>query len=187
MSSIVVSFATGASSTGEFLTVTSPIGEENDITVTPTGERSNTPFTVVGGGLNDSIDLSDDGIVGDATVLGLSGNDTIMGGAGDDFIDGGEGNDTIMGGMGADIIKGGGGNDVFEFASDDFMSGNMDLIADFDAEDGDRITLMGVSDRPSYDSGTGLVSVDGEEVIDIGRGLEGVEIEQDDDGNWEIF
>jgi len=187
MSSVVVSFDTGTQISGENLEVISPQGEENIINVRPNGDESGTPVTIIGGALDDSIDL---GVAGDSTALGLDGNDMIMGGAGNDLIDGGEGNDTLKGGMGADLFRGGVGNDIFEFLATELEANEINQVLDFQGKDGedivDTIKIMGASDV-SYSSDTGLISVDGEEAIQIGKGLD-VDVDQiEDTDTFEIF
>ena len=207
MSSVVVSFETGAlfEADSGSLEVVAPQPEANIITV-----KGDLPVSITGGKLDDKITLGG----GDATVLGQDGNDMVKGGIGDDAIFGGEGHDTLMGGAGADyidgglgddiikggapgadadehslgdILKGGAGDDIFEFVADEFESGATDLIIDFrDGED--TIAIHGVSDRVSYDSRTGIVSVDGDEAIDIGKGLEDVNpTKQGDSDTWKMF
>ena len=188
MSSVIVSYESGTMFIGENLEVISPQDEENIIEVLPNGDESGTSLTIIGGALNDSIDL---GVAGGSTALGLDGDDMIMGGAGNDLLDGGEGDDTLNGGMGVDLLRGGAGNDIFEFLTSDFEAGEIDQIFDFQTGDGediaDTIKIMGVSEGVSYDSDTGLLSVDGEEAIQIGKGLD-VDISQmDDTDTWEVF
>lgn len=160
-----------------------------------------TSITLTGGELADKITLmgegdatisglgGDDYIVsglGDDTLLGGLGNDTIMGGAGADIINGGDGEDVIKGGMGADLLEGGAGDDVFEFMADEFASDAVDEIRDFEDMD-DMIKIMGVgeSSTVSYDEVTGMVSIDGKSVIDVGEGMD-IEVEKTDEG-WELF
>ncbi|MEL7077844.1 MAG: calcium-binding protein [Cyanobacteria bacterium J06631_6] len=163
--------------------------QENVIEVKPSGDGPEfTSVTIIGGSQDDSIDL---GVAGSSTALGLDGNDLILGGTGNDLLDGGEGDDTLVGGMGADALKGGMGMDVFEFFASDFMVDEIDQVLDFEGKDGedivDTIKIMGVSDSVSYDSETGLVSVDGEEAIQIGKGLD-VDVNQiEGTDNWEVF
>jgi len=188
MSSVVISFDNGTQLTGENFSVIAPQGEENIIEVLSNGDESGSSVTIVGGSKNDSIDL---GVAGDSTALGLSGDDTIMGGAGNDLLDGGGGDDILKGGMGSDVLKGGTGNDIFEFLASDFKADELDQILDFQGKDGediiDSIKIMGVSDSVSYDSDTGLVSVDGKEAIEIGKGLD-IDVNKiEDTDTFELF
>ena len=151
-----------------------------------------TSISLTGGSLADEITLTGEG---DATISGLdgddyivsdSGNDTLLGGDGNDTIIGGSGADLIKGGMGADVLQGGEGDDVFEFMAEEFASDAIDRIEDFE-DMGDMIKIMGVGEDStvSYDEVTGMVSIDGEAVIDIGEGMD-VEATKTDD-TWELF
>lgn len=199
MSSIV---STTVSVNGTIFTTSSgfssfaPQGQANEIEVT----EGNAPGTLISGNLND-------------TIIGGAGNDTIIGGAGDDFLDGragadfilgGAGNDTIKGGAAGvdsdgdpagDILSGGAGNDLFEFIAIDggtaetneFVSGAIDEIVDFNDEGTDRILIRGASDV-TYNAQTGLISVNGSEAIDIGDAeLSGAPRQIDGTDNWELF
>lgn len=184
--------------TGSNLNVTGFANLENTIEVENIDPSS---ITLTGGELADKITLmgegdatisglgGDDHIIGglgDDTLLGGLGNDTIMGGAGADIINGGNGEDVIKGGMGADLLEGGAGDDVFEFMADEFASDAVDEIRDFEDMD-DMIKIMGVgeSSTVSYDEVTGMVSIDGKSVIDVGEGMD-IEVEKTDEG-WELF
>ena len=207
MSSVVVSFDTGASSSADSgsLEVVAPQGEANVIKV-----KGGLPIAIIGGSLDDRVTLgagdatvlgqdgddSIEGAIGDDTLMGGDGDDTLMGGIGADFIFGGDGNDLIKGdlpGMDADehslgdLIEGGAGDDVFEFVAGEFESGAIDRIVDF--KDGaDLIRIEGVSDNVAYDSGTGILSIDGKDAIAINKGLEDIKIEKEEGTNtWEVF
>lgn len=192
---------------GENLEIIGQQGEENIIEV-----KGDSPITIIGGSLGDEITTG----AGDATVLGGDGNDSIMGGIGDDVILGGEGADIINSGIGADfvfggagddiitgglpgmdsdgepmgdILSGGAGADVFEFALGEFESGAVDEIVDFKADGfADSIRILGVSDSSvSYDADTGMVSIDGQAVIDIGTDLDLEVTKKSDNDTWELF
>lgn len=70
------------------------------------------------------------------TVLQLDNIDfaAIIGGG---SVDGGAGDDTLRGGQGDDLLYGGDGADVFAVGED-----GVDLVADFDATQGDRIRVL---------------------------------------------
>lgn len=180
--SSIVSLATADSSfestiVGENLEIIGQQGEKNIIEVV-----GDSPISIVGGALDDKI-MTD---AGDDTVLGADGNDMLDGGSGDDVLIGGEGADTIIGGEGADVLIGGAGKDVFEFAADEFESGMVDQITDFEDGSMDKIIITGVGNASvTYSPDTGVVSIDGEEAIDIGSGLDVNENKVDD--TWEIF
>jgi Ca2+-binding RTX toxin-like protein len=85
------------------------------------------------------------------TLSGLDGNDQLIGNGGADLLFGGSGADILIGGAGADTLTGGSEADLFRFliASDSGRGRNADLIADFNAAEGDRIDLSGIDARPS--------------------------------------
>ena len=182
--------------------VTAQQGEENEITIV-TAEPTDTA-KALGGSLADSITVK----VGKAIIFGGDGDDTIMGGAandilrggegndfikggfGDDTILGGEGDDVITGGFGSDELSGGSGADIFEFAVGGINSSDLDMITDFQ-DDGfaDSIKIFGVGTEGAvtYDSGTGIVSINGDAAIDIGAGKD-IEIDVNEDtGTWNLF
>ena len=189
---------------GEQLEIVGQQGEENIIEV-----EGDSPITIIGGALNDTVI----GGAGDATIFTGDGNDKIQSGNGDDILVGGEGDDTILGGLGADFISGGDGNDIivsslpgmdsngnpmgdtlrggagediFVFTADEFESGAVDEILDFEA-DIDKIRITGVSNgNVNYNQNTGMISIKGEEVIDVGTDLDIEESNKGDD-TWELF
>ena len=65
-------------------------------------------------------------------VDGNEGDDALFGGGGDDTLNGGTGDDTLNGREGDEVLTGGDGADLFVF--NDFRSGEVDTITDF--EDG---------------------------------------------------
>jgi len=75
-----------------------------------------------GGGSSDNIHY---GTPDADTLTGTSGDDTIYGCDGDDVIYGLAGNDVIRGGPDADEMYGGAGDDIFEFETDDVVSGEI--------------------------------------------------------------
>ena len=187
-------------------------GTNNDQITTQVNDQIFTAgLNSIGGDGNDDIM----GGIDDDTLIGGEGNDTLKGGVGADFIFGGDGNDLIIGGLPGmdanddpvgDILQGGAGDDIFEFVRgigkdnaedaaegtvifNEFESGAVDEIVDFQNEGADKIRIFGVGDDVvSYDSETGLVSIDGDAAIDIGKGLEDIEIERKDGTDtWEIF
>jgi len=210
--SSIVSLATPGSTfdttiVGENLEIIGQQGEENIIEV-----KGDSPITIVGGSLEDTITAG----AGDASIISGDGDDMLKGGIGDDILSGGEGKDTIYGGIGADFIFGGDGNDlirgglpgmdsdgnpmgdtirggagedIFEFAKGEFDSEAVDEIVDFKADGfADLIRIFGVTDGGvTYDSETGLVSINGQEAIDIGTGLDVDINQQGDSDTWELF
>jgi Ca2+-binding RTX toxin-like protein len=128
-----------------------------------------------------------EGGLGNDIMEGNDGDDIMKGGAGHDVIDGGEGRDIIKGGAGSDIMTGGAGNDIFAFVAEELASG-VDHIEDFQVDE-DKIRIVGLGDKMvSYDSNTGVIAVDGQEAINIGPGMEDLEMRQiQDTDNWEIM
>lgn len=77
-----------------------------------------------------------------ADVLrGSSAANRLIGDAGDDDLAGRGGDDALSGGTGADRLEGGHGADLFVFAE---VDAGRDVIADFNAAEGDRIDLSGI-------------------------------------------
>jgi Ca2+-binding RTX toxin-like protein len=125
---------------------------------------------------------------GDDILFGGAGNDVLEGGDGDDILLGGKGNDIIRPGKGVDIMIGGVGKDVFEFFADDLVPGEMNRILDFtSAEDTIRFKGIGNDANVVYDSTTGKVSVNGEDILQIDPGLDLTIDDSDNNGNWELF
>ncbi|MEO1672414.1 MAG: hypothetical protein AAFR77_16850 [Cyanobacteria bacterium J06631_2] len=117
---------------------------------------------ILGGEDNDTIG----GGAGADTILGGNDGDLIFAYDGDDVVDAGEGNDIIYSGKGSDILFGGAGQDEFVFELEDFAEGEVDIIADFEQGE-DKLIIKGLSpqDTVSFDSATGTISVNGDEVI----------------------
>jgi Ca2+-binding RTX toxin-like protein len=186
--------------------------QPNDVTI-KAGDKPN-DFTVgyIGGSSTDKVEVKTDNS-GDAIIYTSKGNDTILGGAGNDILRGGTGNDsiegfvgddvliggagddTLKGGYGNDTLKGDEGNDIFEFSSSEYLQvePSLDIIQDFKADEfADRIKIFGVADDSTinYDKNTGFISMDGQDIIHIGKGLD-IEVEapgeNDQKGTWELF
>lgn len=112
------------------------------------------------------------------------------GGAGDDLLQGGSANDTLIGGAGNNRLFGGLGADTFVVSLD-----GIDLIQDFNAAEGDVIKIqqellprsMGsadaVRDALTYNSNSGMLSLDGVQLAQIQRPVGGFDINT----NVEIF
>ncbi|WP_108662939.1 calcium-binding protein [Acuticoccus kandeliae] len=86
---------------------------------------------------------------GDDRLLGGGGNDilkggndadVLIGGAGRDKLFGETGDDTLSGGVGRDRLTGGPGADLFVAE----RGGDVDIVADFNPGEGDRIDLTGI-------------------------------------------
>jgi Ca2+-binding RTX toxin-like protein len=77
-------------------------------------------------------------MVGDDSLKGFGGADTLVGH---------DGNDRLEGGLGADLLRGDLGADRFVWSSIDdtgLTAATADLVADFNAAQGDRIDLSNV-------------------------------------------
>lgn len=122
---------------------------------------------VAAGGNETDIIMAGDG---DDNIMGAGGTDFMFGGLGDDIVRGGTGDDVVVGNQGSDLLIGGKGSDVFEFFADQFLAGDFDIILDFE-EGKDSIVVVGSTDV-TYDSFTGLLSVDGSEVATVGTDLD---------------
>lgn len=119
---------------------------------------------VVGGQNNDLLfgDAGDDivyGNLGNDTCNGGAGNDIVRGGQGDDVLSGDDGNDWLSGDRGSDSVTGGAGADIFH----SFTGAGLDLITDFNRDQGDRIQLEAGQPYTVYQSGLNTI-------IDLGGG-----------------
>jgi len=126
------------------------------------------------------------GGLGADKLLGNGGNDQLYGGEGKDLLYGNDGNDMLQGGRGADKLIGGAGADMFVFDLSEIDA--IDLIVDFNAEEGDQIVLTGLTgsalssfhfvERGKF---TYLEFHDTDGVVDIakiqGTGLEALEVQ----------
>lgn len=118
---------------------------------TPTPETSPeappTPPTL----LHPALDPANAGLMiaageGDQVLEGSTEGDTLRGGPGADQLLGGEGPDLLVGGLGDDQLTGGLGADLFVWQRSDLaLTGSGDVIVDFDAVQGDRIGLVGLT------------------------------------------
>jgi Ca2+-binding RTX toxin-like protein len=75
-------------------------------------------------------------------IFGLAGHDTIYGRGGNDEIYGDEGDDIIRGGYGRDTLTGGVGADLFQFDFDAYMPGDVDIVTDFNENEGDSYRVL---------------------------------------------
>lgn len=150
--------------------------DENGLSEEPVNDD-----TVVGGLLTDIIR----GGLGNDILIGQAGDDVLEGEEGNDILLGGDGDDILRGGAGADILTGGAGDDIFEFFADDLVEGELDTITDF-ADDTILIRGIGADADVAYDSTTGKVSVNGNEVIKLDKDLD-ITAENIDGDDWELF
>ena len=103
---------------------------------------------------------------GDDSVLGNKGGDLIFAYDGDDMVDAGLGNDIVYSGEGSDTLFGGQGADSFVFELEDFEDGSTDVISDFELGEDKLVILgLGAEDAIAFDTSTGGITVNGEEII----------------------
>ncbi|WP_417742496.1 S8 family serine peptidase [Salipiger sp.] len=132
----------------------------------------------------------------DDRLIGSVGDDSLYGEAGNDVLRGDDGNDVLVGGAGRDVMLGGGGADIFVFDLADASA--MDVIRDFNAEEGDRIVVEGVQGAGSValsvieKNGTVFLQAGtGDEVYRIakilGDDVAGLTIEEQDFGSGSGF
>lgn len=89
------------------------------------------------------ITLDKDALVQDLTISGDDSIDTLIGASGDDVIFGEGGDDILIGNAGRDVLYGGDGGDAFVF-TDGAALDTFDVIADFDAAEGDILDISAI-------------------------------------------
>ncbi len=149
--------------------------------------------TLMGGNGNDTLS----GAQGADTLIGESGHDLINGSYGNDLITGGDGNDTLIGGSDSDTLTGGEGADMFSFSllfpigftslirgsqlTPPTPEGGIDTIEDFNALEGDKIQITGVSRGYSpevslgqfnYNQDTGILSFENQQFAQLQAGTD---------------
>ncbi|MEO1377146.1 MAG: calcium-binding protein [Cyanobacteria bacterium J06635_10] len=139
------------------------VGQEDQTNILMFGETND----VAAGGDEVDIIMANGG---DDNIMGAEGTDFVFAGIGDDIVRGGEGDDVLVGNEGFDVLIGGGGSDIFEFFADQFIEGEIDLILDFEPGE-DAVLVVGSTDV-SFNANTGLLSVDGLEVVQLDPGLD---------------
>ena len=131
-----------------------------------------------------------DGGRADDVIFGEAGNDLLFGGCGADTILGDEGNDTLNGASGDNLLFGNVGDDVFEFDAADFGNASVNRIGDFTV-DRDGLVIKGLSenDQLSFNSKNGLVSINGEVVINLNSigDTTDIDVEEIDNGDFELM
>ncbi len=149
----------------------------------PGEESLNNPGAdnVIGGSAFDFIKTGD----GDDIIMGGGGDDLLYGEAGSDLIRGGEGNDDIIGGEGADDLIGGSGADTFKFALQDFASGEIDTIRDFEVGL-DKIIINGIDPDLATVEGN-MVKYEGETIINLSGDVTGIQGQATDEDTFELF
>lgn len=171
---------------GEGLRIVGQANESNTFFFGESGEFDGaaTEDVITGGLLSDIVFAGE----GDDVVFGRAGNDFIDGGEGNDVLQGQEGDDVLVGGSGEDTLIGGSGADTFEFFSGDFAEGELDVIRDFgDGEDSIFIRGIGADANVSYNSETGIVSVDDNDIIKLDNNPADITIDNSNGDDWELF
>ncbi len=100
---------------------------------------------------------------GDDRLKGSKANDLLIGGGGDDRLVGRAGNDVLIGGPGSDRMSGGPGADAFVWRAGDLRGRPLDVITDFNGQQGDRLAITALLDRgnPFANKGWRFIGSDG--------------------------
>ncbi|MGB5135658.1 MAG: SGNH/GDSL hydrolase family protein [Prochlorococcaceae cyanobacterium] len=100
---------------------------------------------------------------GNDRLGGSTGNDLLIGGGGDDRLVGKAGNDVLIGGQGSDRMGGGPGADAFIWRSGDLGGPPVDVIEDFNGQQGDRLAIKALldGDDPFANTGWRFIGSDG--------------------------
>ena len=177
------------------LTINAPIGlnfRDNPTPIRVNDSRlSVSPgksLVLVGGEVNlDNASLVASG--GNDTIFGAEGNDMLQGGGGNDSVEGGPDRDTLIGTR-RDIIDGGAGRDVLvSDGAGNILTGGLgldvfginltrktgdipDQITDY--QPGETIVIRGTTPTGDidYNPTTGILSVNGEEIVQLSPGSE---------------
>ncbi len=108
---------------------------------------------------------------GDDSLYGGQDEDTLFGGQGDDVLYGNTGNDDLVGNTGNDTLYGGDGADSFSFHAMISGPSGSDVIADYDATEGDVIAgdiFTADSTATLTETGLQLTAEDGSTLLIIG-------------------
>ena len=119
------------------------------------GAAGNDILALAGGNDRGDGGDGDDVILGNAgadMLFGSNGNDILFGGRDNDVVHGGDGADRLAGNRGVDTLIGGAGADTFEAGPD------LDVIADFNLLEGDRIDATAAVASVAEHAGGALVS-----------------------------
>ena len=121
------------------------------------------------------------GGIGNDSIRGGDGNDLLQGGEGNDTLRGDSGNDTLEGGEGDDrlivvdgnnVLTGGAGSDTFHLKFTEDIPTQINQITDFQVEE-DQIIIQSAEDNPNaeYDNETGVLSLNGQDIIQLDEDL----------------
>ena len=120
-------------------------------------------------------------------LFGQFGNDNLIGYIGDDYLAGYSGDDTLTGGTGADTFFFAEADEISEGSGVVMVNGEVvenedrvDTLNDFNVIEGDKILIhgssydVGVGDSSSiaFDNNTGILSVNGERVVEVISGVD---------------
>ena len=122
-----------------------------------------------------------DGGAGNDSLTGGNGDDRLLGGIGDDILNGGAGDDILDGGVGNNILTGGSGEDIFRldvggFAEirdfNSFGSENVDTVQIQRSSFSESLAIVlgsvdAVRDALTFDSSSGLLSLNGVQIASI--------------------
>ena len=117
-------------------------------------------FNAIEQGLNAVVSIDASNVTGTIDLTGNNKSNVLKAGSGDDILNGGVGNDTLTGGKGADTFV--------------YTNGQgADVITDYSAADGDKISLDGFSGDPISSSainGNNLVLTVGKKTLTLVNG-----------------
>lgn len=153
----------------------------------PTPQQPQTVFTELDGRADHFTGSSAVDIIygegGNDTLDGAGGNDTLFGRADNDLLLGGLGNDYLSGGTGFDVLVGGAGADTFAFYGNANDGAEIDVVRDFNAAEGDKVSVFEVLNQLAANGGNPYA--DG--YIRAVQASGGVEIQFDADGGGNAF
>jgi hypothetical protein len=132
--------------------------------------------TIFGGEGNDVLrgDTGNDSLVGNAdsdTLEGGTGDDVLIAGNTDDVLDGGAGRDLLIASGSNNVLSGGADADRFEINIARVTATTLDRITDYEA--GEQIVIKGNgrTGKLAYNSETGRLSRNGEDIAQLSSGL----------------
>ena len=156
---------TGTASGEDSATYSDPVAGGNDAVYGRNSATGKTD-TLSGGNGNDLIEGRD----GVNVINGGAGNDMLFGSLGNDTINGGDGDDVLFGSYGINSLTGGAGNDVFVVRKD-----SLAYIQDFDPNHDQIRVWVDTLDNTAatghsiaYDGASGILTVDGSPVAQVG-------------------
>jgi Ca2+-binding RTX toxin-like protein len=87
-------------------------------------------------------------------------------------LSGDKGNDRLIVKDGGNILTGGAGRDTFEFVFSEDLPETINVITDFQLDE-DTIVIKGVGEQKdiNYDSATGIISLNNQDILQLDSGL----------------